>query len=167
MNVRHDMLAYANLMVRDEWPRMRAGGFDGRADLVVMDAMGAAEDFNPAELRESNAQNATLQQLGLLHDFRQRRLSDNASGVSSFEWLVLVVGASCVISLCCLFGPTNARMLLVMTSAVTVLIASAFVLLFELQYPFRSNLGIETSDWVALVNHIHIMQTGSQMDMRM
>jgi hypothetical protein len=55
---------------------------------------------------------------------------------------------------------------LIMTSTVTVLITAAMVLLFELQYPFRSNLAIGASDWSAVIQHIHVMQAGSQPGMR-
>ena len=165
--VRRDLLNYAGVMVRDEWPRMRVGGFDKNADLLVMDAMGVAGSFAPANMGQSNAQNATVQQLATLHDFRQRRLSENASGISGFEWLVLVVGALCVISFCWLFGLQNAPVHLMMTSTVTVLITAAMVLLFELQYPFRSNLAIGADDWVSVIQHIYVMQEGMQSGMRM
>jgi len=165
--VRRDLLNYAGIMVRDEWPRMRTGGFDKNADLLVMDAMSVVGNFAPANMGQSNAQNATVQQLAILHDFRQRRLSENASGISGFEWMVLVVGAICVISFCWLFGLPNAPVHLMMTSTVTVLITAAMVLLFELQYPFRSNLAIGADDWVSVIQHIHFMQAGLQAGMRM
>ena len=53
-----------------------------------------------------------------------------------------------------------------MTSAVTVIVASTLILLFELQYPFRSNIGVPSDDWVAVIDHIQSMQTGSLMYMR-
>jgi hypothetical protein len=165
--VRQDVLQYATIMFGSEWPQMRGGGFDKRGDVVVMDAMSAAGAFNPADLGQSNAQNATMQQLGVLHDDRLRRLADNASGISWFEWLVLFIGAACIISFCWLFGLENRRVHLLMTSAVTIIIASTLVLLFELQYPFRSSLSIPSDSWQGVVEHIHFMQSGSQMDMRM
>lgn len=165
--IRDDMLRYAHLMVDNEWPEMRAGKFDEPSGILAMDALDAAEDFVPANMQESNAQAATLQQLGVLHDVRQRRLSDNASGISTFEWTVLLLGAVCVLCFCWLFGLANRRVHLVMTSAVTVIIASTLILLFELQYPFRSNIGVPSDDWVAVIDHIHQMQTGAQMEMRM
>lgn len=54
-----------------------------------------------------------------------------------------------------------------MTATVTVIITSLLVLLFELQYPFRSDLRILPDSWNGAIEHIHIMQSGSQMDMRM
>lgn len=165
--VRDDLLRYAHLMVDNEWPQMRVGKFDEPSGILAMDALDATEDFVPANLGQSNAQAATLQQLGVLHDVRQRRLSDNASGISTFEWLVLLLGAVCVICFCWLFGVANQGVHLLMTAAVTVIVTSTLILLFELQYPFRSNIGVPAGDWVAVIDHIRSMQTGTLMDMRM
>lgn len=165
--VRGDVTRYAQIIIADEWPAMRHGSFTPSADLVVMDAIGAAGSFTPTNDRESNAQSATLQQLMLLHDDRQRRLAMNQQGVSWFEWLVLFIGALCVICFCWLFGLKNKRTHALMTSVVAVIIVSMLVLLFEMQYPFRSNVSIGPGDWVGLQNHIRLMQAGTQMNMRM
>lgn len=165
--VRHDMLLYANAMLQREWPAMRSGGFDKDADVIVMDSIGAAGAFNPRNLKEANAQSATLQQLGALHDYRQRRLSGNRWGMAPFEWLVLMVGAACIVGFCWLFGLENETVHLMMTSAVTIIMTTTMVLLFELQCPFQSDLRIPPDDWNGVVSHIQFMQQGSQGAMRM
>jgi hypothetical protein len=165
--VRQDVLAYSQLMIVHEWPTMRDGSFDSKADIIVMDAIGAAGDLKPADAGQANAQSLTLQQLGVLHDFRQRRLAENASGIVPFEWLVLLIGAACVVCFCWLFGVTNRKAHLLMTSSVVVIITSLLILLFELQYPFRTNLGISPNTWAGVIQHIHIMQAGGQPNMRM
>jgi hypothetical protein len=165
--VRQDVLAYSQLMIDREWPAMRDGNFDAQADVIVMDAIGAAGAFKPADPGQTNAQSATLQQLGILHDLRQRRLAENAGGIVPFEWLVLLVGAACVVCFCWLFGVANRRAHLMMTSSVVIIVTSLLILLFELQYPFRTNLGISPDAWTGVIQHIRIMQTGTQMNMRM
>jgi Protein of unknown function (DUF4239) len=165
--VRRDMLLYANAMVEREWPEMASRAYDKQADLIVMDAIGVAGEFNPRTIKEGNAQTATSAQLTALHDYRYRRISDNRSGILSFEWLVLLVGAVCVIGFCWLFGVENKSVHLLMTSAVTIVITATLVLLFELQYPFQSNLRIPPDDWIGVVNHIQFMQSGPQAGMRM
>jgi hypothetical protein len=40
------------------------------------------------------------------------------------------------------------------------------VLLFELQYPFRSDVGVSPEAWEGAIAHIRAMQTGGQMNMR-
>jgi hypothetical protein len=165
--VRQDVLAYSQLMIAHDWPLMRDGRFDAKADMIVMDAIGAAGTFKPTDPGQSNAQSATLQQLGTLHDLRQRRLAENASGIAPFEWLVLLLGAACVVCFCWLFGVTNRRAHLLMTSSVVIILTSLLVLLFELQYPFRTSLGISADSWAGVIQHIRIMETGAQTDMRM
>jgi len=165
--VRRDMLLYADAMLTKEWPAMRARGFDLGADAIVMDAIGADGSFTPANLKEANAQSATLQQLGALHDYRQRRLSANGSGIAKFEWLVLIVGAACIVGFCWLFGLENQKVHLLMTSAVTVIVTTTLVLLFELQSPFQSDLRIPPNDWNGVITHIQFMQNGAQSGMRM
>ena len=165
--VRNDMLEYANIAVNSEWPKMRRGQFDPAAARVGMDAIDAAGGFRPSNSRESNAQAATLQQLGLVHDGRQRRIGINYSGVSGFEWLVLLIGAGSIISFCWLFGLRSQRMQLLMTSTVVVMVVSILVLLFELQQPFRSAVGVGPEAWRAAIEHIHEMQAGEMPDMKM
>jgi hypothetical protein len=165
--VRQDVLAYSKLMVEHEWPSMRAGDFDKQADIIVMDAIGAAGEFKPADSGESNAQSATLQQLGVLHDLRLRRLAENAGGIAPFEWLVLLIGAASMVCFCWLFGVANRKAHLLMTSSVVVILTSLLILLFELQYPFRTSLAIGPDAWIGVIQHIDIMQAGAQTNMRM
>jgi len=54
-----------------------------------------------------------------------------------------------------------------MTSTVVTMIVSILVLLFELQYPFRSNVGIGPEAWQEAVAHVRQMQTGEMKNMRM
>jgi len=165
--VREDMLSYAKIMIDREWPMMRLGGFDASAAAVAMDAIDATGMVIPANMGESNAQAATMQQLGVMHDARQRRIAVNGSGVSWFEWLVLLLGAACVICFCWLFGLRNPRTQLLMTATVVTVIVSILVLLFELQYPFRSDVGIGPDAWKAAVAHIRQMETDEHMQMGM
>jgi hypothetical protein len=56
---------------------------------------------------------------------------------------------------------------MIMTSTVVIMIVSTMVLLFELQYPFRSSIGIGPEPWQAALVHIHEMQTGRLPNMHM
>ncbi|MBV8223057.1 MAG: DUF4239 domain-containing protein [Candidatus Eremiobacteraeota bacterium] len=134
---------------------------------MLMDAIGAAGNFVPTNFGQSNSQSGTMEQLAIIHDDRQRRLSTNSAGVSGFEWLVLLLGATCVICFCWLFGLANPKTHLLMTSAVTIVVVSLLVLLFELQYPFRSPVGVNDDAWRGVLQHIELMQSGMQPDMKM
>ena len=165
--VRADLLAYSQLMVTREWPLMRSGRFDPQGDILVMDAIGAAGTYKPADMGESNAQSETMTQLGTMHDMRQRRLAESTSDLGAFAWFVLVFGAACITCFCWLFGAKNRRVHLLMTACVAVMVTSVLVLLFELQYPFRTGLRIAPDDWTSTILHIRAMQSGTQPEMRM
>ncbi len=165
--IRTDMLRYANIMTQREWSMMQKGRFDPTAALIQMDAIEAAAAYIPHNSAESNAQEITLQQLTLMHDARQRRIAVNGSGVSWFEWLVLLIGAGAIIGFCWLFGMRNPRTHFLMTSAVVTVIASILILLFELQYPFRGGVGIGPTAWQSAAAHIRQMQNGVVPNMRM
>ena len=145
--VRRNLGVYAHAMLDDEWPAMRTGGRSKRAESVLTRTFEDVAQFRPANAGASNAQSASLQYLGALHDARHHRLDDNASGVSSFEWTILLIGAIVVIGICYLVGMQSLRAQLLMTAAVAAMIASVFVLIFELDYPFRGDLSIAPSGW--------------------
>ncbi len=166
--VRSKMMEYATIMVEKEWPLMKHGGFDAKAAWIGMEAFDAAGMFTPAKSAESNAQAATLQYLTTIHDAGQRRRTINSEGgLSWFEWTVLLVGALCIICFCWLFGVRNRRTHLVMTASVVTMIGSILVLLFELQYPYRSDIGVGPVAWQGAVAHMHQMMVGDMMNMRM
>ncbi len=82
--------------------------------------------------------------------------------MAPFEWLVLAIGGACIVGFCWLFGLENENVHLMMTSAVTIIMTTTLVLLFELQCPFQSDLRIPPDDWNGVVSHIEFMQHGSQ-----
>jgi hypothetical protein len=146
---------------------MKSGAFDPAAPMISMDAINAVGGFLPANNGETNAQAAVMQQLTAIHDARQQRMAINASGISWFEWLVLAIGGTCIVCFCWLFRLRSPRTHLLMTSTVVTMIASILVLLFELQYPFRSDVGIGPELWKGALAHLHQMQNGDMQGMRM
>ncbi len=146
-SVRSGLVEYASLMVREEWPAMRSGGSSKRAEDVLTRTFEDVAQFRPANAGASNAQSASLQYLGTLHDARHHRLDDNNSGVSPFEWAILLIGAVIVIGIGYLVGLSSLRTQLLMTGAVAAMIAATFVLIFELDYPFRGELAVAPTGW--------------------
>lgn len=165
--LRSDMLQYAQTMIDREWPLMRDGGFTPRGDELIMDATVAGGTFIPANLAQANAQAEALRLLAALHDARQRRLASNHQQISGFEWAVLTIGAFVVVGFCWLFGMPNRRIHLIMTGAVATIVATMFTLIFELQSPFRGELGITSAPWSATVAHMRLMDASPSSPMKM
>lgn len=165
--LRKQMLAYAKTNEDDDWPLMRVGKSNPLGDVLIMNATGVAGTFVPKNEAQSNAQQSLMRMLADLHDARQRRQVANTLRFSWFEWLMLDVGALVVLGICTLFRVGNVTVHRVMTSAVAVMIATMFVLIFELQFPFRSDMRIPAARWTALIEHIQSMDAGAQTNMRM
>jgi hypothetical protein len=146
-NVRVNLVTYAQLMVNDEWPKMRSGGTSAQAEAVLTRTFEDVARYRPPDAGAQNAQAAALQYLGVLHDARHHRIDDNNTGVSLFEWTILAVGAAVIVLLGYLVGLPNLRLQLLMTAAVAGMIAAMFVLIYQLDYPFRGDLAISPSGW--------------------
>lgn len=159
--LRHDMLDYATLMARDEWPLMRTGAVSPRGDAVIMDAIDAVGSVHDNDGGTTNAQAVTLNSLDQLHDARLRRVAANTSGLSWLEWAVLVIGAVIVLGLCCIFGVRNVPAHRMMIGCVAAIVASMFVLIFELQFPYRSGMAIDSAPWAGVIGHIRYMDSES------
>ena len=150
--VRRNLIAYAKLLVDDEWPAMRSGGSSVRAEQLLTRTYRDIAMFHPRDMGASNLQTAALTYVGVLHDARHHRLDDNESGVSPFEWSILLIGALTIIGLCYLVGFPDVRTQLVMTGALAATIAVMFTLIFELDYPFRGDLAIPPVGWQAFLD---------------
>jgi hypothetical protein len=140
--LRSEIVSYAQVLIADEWPLMRRGLSSPRAEERLATLYAIAARFRPASEGESNAQMALLAAIANLHDARRHRLLDNDSGVAPFQWAVLLIGSIAVFCYSYLFGMSNVRAHLMMVALLAVVIASMFVLIFELDYPFRGDLAI-------------------------
>jgi uncharacterized membrane protein YjfL (UPF0719 family) len=166
--VRKDMLAYVNLMIDAEWPQMRSGGFSPRGGALIMDATTRVGTMKADDNTKSNAQAATLQLLNGLHTERDQRLEASESpAVSGFMWSIMLLGAVVVVIFCYMFGASHRAAHLIMTGSVAAVIASMLVLSFELQFPFRGQLGISPHVWTSLLEHIRDMDAHGSPQMRM
>lgn len=141
------MTTYARMMVDDEWPAMRHGSDSRQAEVMLSGAYEDVIRFRPSRPGEGAVQSAALQDFAALRDARQNRLDDNRRGIAPFEWATLLLGSAAVIVLCCLVGIANRRMHFVLVAAVAAMIAATFVLIFELDYPFRGDVAVPPDLW--------------------
>jgi hypothetical protein len=145
---------YARFMILDEWPAMRRGESSSRGEIIVTGLLHYLASFRPANAGEATVQAQILQNIAKMHDARHQRLADNAAGISAFQWMVLLLGAFITVGFCFLFGLANRIIHNVMTGAVACIIAAAFVLIFELDYPFHGDLGITSAPWQTFMQSV-------------
>jgi Protein of unknown function (DUF4239) len=152
--MRNQVVAFAQTLIEDEWPQMQRGSSSRRAEAQLDDLFAYAAQLRPANPGEANTQLTVLQALSRLLDARRHRLLDNASGVSPFQWTVLFIGALAVFAYCYLMGIGNLRAHAIMIGALAIVVSSMFVLIFELDYPFRGDLAISPLPWVQFLDNV-------------
>ena len=135
---------------------MRRGGTSIRAEQRLAALYVEMARFHPAGASETNAQLSILQAIAQLHAARRHRLLDNASGVSGFQWAVLLIGSVAVFVYSYLMGMSNVRAHLIMVAALAVVVASMFVLIAELDYPFRGDLAIDPRPFVDFLTWVRL-----------
>ena len=145
--VRTTLFDYAKLMVHSEWPAMRAGGDSRPAEVELAAVYEDVVRFRPAQPGESTVQSAAIADFNQIRTTRQSRINDNRRGIGGFEWATLLFGSVIVIGLCCMVGLQNLRAHYILTAAVVAMIAATFVLIFELDYPFRGDLSVAPTGW--------------------
>jgi hypothetical protein len=154
--LRARVVDYARVLIDDEWPLMRRGRTSVRAEQRLAALYVVTARFHPGGAAESNAQLSILLAIANLHDARRHRLLDNTSGVAGFQWAVLVIGSVALFVYCYLMGMSNVRAHLIMVAALAVVVASMFVLIAELDYPFRGDLAIAPRPFVDFLTWVRL-----------
>jgi hypothetical protein len=153
-HVRVEIAQYARIMIDREWPAMRHGTASNAGERVLTGAINEVSRFRPRDPGSATVQAEVLGHLTAMHDARRARLYDNNAGISPFQWVVLLIGALVVVGFCYLFGMSNERVLLMMLAAVAIIITATWVLVFELDYPFRGQLGVTPEPWVSFLQRL-------------
>ena len=145
---------YTVLAIEKEWPAMRRG----ESSPELLRTLSRLEETivdTPANTPERTfLRNRAIAAVERVIDDRRHRLADNANGLPPILWAVLWVGGTITIGFGFLFGVEKSRVQLLMTGAVATLVAISFVVIAELDYPYRGDTGVSSGGWVALHNGI-------------
>lgn len=148
--LQHDLARYINLMINDEWPLMQYGLSSAKTEraghVILHDVM----DIQPRTPAQGTVFATALQMVQTFFDARRQRLSENVTAVPPILWFTLIVGAIFTIGFTFFFGMDNGKIQLTMTAIIAALIALMFVLIIELDFPFRGGTRIGPGDWVEL-----------------
>lgn len=140
--VRADLQRYAQLVIDDEWQKMRNGGQSDEADALLekVDRDVRSLPVPSARLQDIHAQMLIQLDTALLD--RDARLSEDATGVNPLMWVVLVIGAIVTVAFTYLFGFKHTLMQQLMIGSLSFLIALVLFLAIALDYPFRGGISV-------------------------
>lgn len=134
---------YGKQIVLDEWPAMARGGEGARAQQAQEEIWAMVAAFDPKTKREEIFFNQALERFNEISELRRQRLRSAQDSVNGTVWFVLMVGGFVTSCFPFFFGIENAKLQVIMTSALTILIGLSLFLIFEFQYPFTGDLSLE------------------------
>jgi hypothetical protein len=144
--------AYAQAVVDDEWPRMGRGQESAMADRLLdkVDRMVRDLPVTSQALQDIHDQMLAAMNTALID--RDARLSEDATGINSIMWVVLVAGAVLTVGFTYLFGFRRNIMQQLMTGALGLLIGLVLFLAVALNYPYRGSISVQPE---AFRNAVH------------
>jgi len=136
---------YVDVVVDQEWPLMRRGLESHTAHRAALTVVTLIESYNPKTLGQQTAQADALQHAHAFLDARGNRLFENQQSVPSLLWVMMLFVAAVTLGSSYFFYVQDARAHFIMTAAVGAVIGAIFVVIAELDLPFRGDLQIPPS----------------------
>ncbi|MGC2131157.1 MAG: DUF4239 domain-containing protein [Candidatus Aquilonibacter sp.] len=136
---------YVDVVIDREWPMMRNGGSSALAHRAAYNVAALIEGYNPRSLGQQTAQADALQHAHAFLDARGNRLYQNQESVPPLLWVVMIFIAAVTLGSSYFFYVEDVRAHLLMTAAVGAVIGAIFVVIAELDLPFRGDLQIPPS----------------------
>ena len=149
--LRQDLLAYGEMVVTTEWPRM-AGGESPADGMHLLDRIAATLRTHVAADRGEEVYLATVvDRLNQLYDARRERVLAARQGLEPFVWTVLLLGTGIVLGFSFLFGPRTRAVHRLLCSLLSLSIALVFVLIVAADRPFHGRSRIAPEPFELIV----------------
>jgi ABC-type branched-subunit amino acid transport system permease subunit len=143
---------YAKQVVDTEWTMMREGTYCPIARGRAIHLMDSLMDFEPKTEKEKAIYPVMVQQASEFWQNRQARLGIAEKGLPAIEWVVLLTGGVVTVIFTYFFGMENAKLQILMTAMVTLLIAMNLCLLLMFASPFSGDLAVHVDAFNDLQN---------------
>lgn len=144
------LAAYVNAVVDDEWPAMRYGQTSAAARSDAFRALAIVARYQPQTAAQQALQQSALGTATTFIDARRNRLFDNQQGIPVFFWVGNLILAAITVGFCFLFRVRKQGVHLLVTLALTTVIATTFVLIALFDYPFRGDTQLPPTTFVDL-----------------
>jgi hypothetical protein len=160
-SLRRTLVSYVDSIVDDEWPAMRYGGRSQVARHLAQDILHSVATYEPKTAAQTQVQQTAMTLAQTLQDSRRDRLFDNDQGIPAMFWAGNAVLAALTIGFSFLFRVRSAAMHMIMTLALSSVIATIFVLIALFDYPFRGTSQIPPTIFHSLQVELPSAATGS------
>ncbi|HEY5257165.1 MAG TPA: DUF4239 domain-containing protein [Candidatus Baltobacteraceae bacterium] len=128
---------YADDVVRDEWPLMRVGKRSVNAHLLAQSIQQTILAYTPKSVSQQQLEmQASALTQGFI-DARRQRLFSNDQGIPPIMWACMLFVGAVTVGFIYLFRVESFTVHTLMTVGTAAIIGAIFVLIAEMDYPFR------------------------------
>lgn len=144
---------YVRDVIEDEWPKMQRGERSVSARLLLESVDRDVRNLKADTPEKINIQARMLDAMDRALEDRDARISEEATGISTVMWVILIIGAFVTVGFTFLFGFKQSIMQQLMIGSLAILIGLVLFLTVALDFPFRGGLTVgpeafENALWV-------------------
>lgn len=152
----NSLAQFARLVVEDEYPAMTEMRLSPATDQSLIKLRKDIHEIIPENTRDQALYNEILRNFETLVRLRQNRLLDLDSSLPNIVWAVLITGALLIILFSILLGTEKLWLHMVLTAMLAMVLAEAFYLIIELDYPFIGCLSAKPTSYLAMLKVISV-----------
>jgi tryptophan-rich sensory protein len=141
---RQALHAYADEIVRSEWPRMSRFHRESREADVALDRVWAAfREIKPRTASDSAFYEQAITALHTASELRRERIAASGTRVPATLWVVLIMGAAISIAFTYFFGVKSLRTQVLLISSLAALVGLVLAVILSLDLPFTGGMAVE------------------------
>ncbi len=150
------LVYFAKLVIEDEYPAMANMRMSQTTEHAMNNLRNDIHNINPQKRKEQVLYANILNDLENLSKLRDDRLSGMESSLPDIVWAALIVGAFVGILFSTLLGSERFWLHALLVSMLAIILATAFYLIIELDYPFMGELCAKPTSYIKMLKTIEI-----------
>ena len=159
--IQKDVNRYIREVIAFDWPAMQRGDRSRQAYDTLYRIQGSIATAVARTSSQAQVQSVALEAIQTVIDARRQRFHDNSTGIPMILWYTMFFMALVTVFIGFSFRLESVRAHYVMVIALSAVIATSFVLIAELDYPFRGDASISSRDFAHEYNRIHRIDLNS------
>jgi hypothetical protein len=147
-SLRSQIARYADLVVKDEWPKMNSGGQSDEANRLIERIAYQVRHLQVKTASQQDLLTSLIDGLQATMMDRNARLLLGNTGLNGFLWTILFLGAAVTIVFSYLFAFRSVGAQIAMTGLLAFSLALVLYLIAVVDYPFRGDVRIQATPFI-------------------